>query len=144
MTTLQQAGAIALFVGGFAVMLMLMWDMSTKDAKKKVQAIIDEVNEETAEKNQLPEDPEEDPGITQSQLFDIDQGIEVERMPMCEGCPCEYLNIFLEKAEKLDYYTADREYKVKCTHFAACRRARYMGKREARMGGQRELDRAQV
>ena len=143
MTTLQQAGVIALFVG-FAVMLMLMWDMTTKDTKKKVQAIIEEVNEEAAEKNQLPEDPEEDQGITQSQLFNVDQGIEVERMPMCEGCPCEYLNIFLEKAEKLDYYTADREYKVKCTHFAACRRARYMGKREVRMGGQRELDRAKV
>lgn len=143
MTTLQQAVAIALFVGSFTGMLMLMWDMATKDTKKKVQAIIDEVNEE-AEKNQLPEDPEEDPGITQSQLFDVDRGIEVERMPMCEGCPCEYLNIFLEKAEKLDYYTADREYKVKCTHFAACRRARYMGKREARMEGKRELDRAQV
>jgi hypothetical protein len=125
-------------------MLMLMCDMTTKDTKKKVQAIIDEVNEEAVEKNLLPEDPEEDPGITQSQLFDADRGIEVERMPMCEGCPCEYLNIFLEKAEKLDNYTADREYKVKCSHFAACRRARYMGKREARMEGQRGLDRAQV
>ena len=143
MTTLQQAGVIALFVG-FAVMLMLMWDMTTKDTKKKVQAIIEEVNEEAAEKNQLPEDPEEDQGITQSQLFNVDQGIEVERRPMGEGRPVEVSDIFLEKAEKLDYYTADREYKVKCTHFAACRRARYMGKREVRMGGQRELDRAKV
>lgn len=126
MITLQQAGVAALF-----------------DTKKKIQTIIDEVNEE-AKKNQLPEDPKEDPGITQSQLFDVDRGIEVERMPMCEGCPCEYLNIFLEKAEKLDRYTVNREYKVKCTHFDACRRARYMGKREARMEGQRELDRAQV
>lgn len=126
MITLQQARVAALF-----------------DTKKKIKAIIDEVNEE-AKKNQLPEDLKEDPGITQSQLFDVDRGIEVERMPMCEGCPCEYLNIFLEKAEKLDRYTANREYKVKCTHFDACRRARYIGKREARMEGQRELDRAQV
>jgi len=105
----------------------------------KIGSIPDDSGSQEEEKTEDPEeDPEEMekftreeyPDLEETEVFNMILGKRVETvtMPICHQCPLEYMTIFLENREKIDKYHSIRSYRIKCSHFAACRRANWFGR----------------
>ena len=54
--------------------------------------------------------------------------VTLEQLTICDGCPYEYLSIFLEDTDYRSASEIYKKYSVKCTHQRACLRAKYIGK----------------
>ncbi|MBQ9328929.1 MAG: hypothetical protein IJ225_10435 [Solobacterium sp.] len=132
--------SLCVLVVGFILFIDLAVILSKKESEhedwvnEKFQDITEksEVSEAFG-KNRKKEEAEEDEDFETSTLsYKLPPDVSINEMPMCDSCPYKYLNVFLDRSDQLDDWHVDKQFMVKCTHMGACKRARYLGRKEER------------